>query len=756
MIAITLVFARLRESFGPKAALDIPGLVTVAGAALALVWGLVRGNLMGWASLEVMSALGAGALLAALFVTWEMRARAPMMPMRLFHAPAFSASVAASFLFYAAMYGVLFLLPQFLQTTLGFGPLGAGLRLLPWTATLFVTAPVAGAVVNKFGERLLVATGLTMQAIGLGWMAMLAAPGIAYSALVAPLVLAGNRRVDGDAGGAECDPWLGRADRNRQGVRCLQHGALSRRHVRHRYDGGGVLGAGRGRFGDKFQRRLCPGGDGCGSLVVARRVRGPGASGTSARSFHTGNAEGLRSIAIGLRYRPIGKRLLVRAPQWIHNRTDADTWNQRRRPMTTATAKLHRVVIVGAGFGGLQATFGLRGAPVSITLIDRRNHHLFQPLLYQVATASLATSEIAWPIRYLLRDRPEVTTLFATVTGVDPNNKQVLLEDGDAVPYDTLILATGVRHAYFGHDEWEPFAPGLKTLEDATTLRRRILVAFERAERETDPARRAALLTFVIVGAGPTGVELAGTIAELAQDTLPPDFRNIDTHKSRVVLIEAGPRVLAGFADDLSAYAQAALEKIGVEVILGQPVTECTADGVMYGGQTLQAKTLIWAAGVRASPAAEWLGAPADRAGRLQVEPDLTVPGHPDIFAVGDTVMIAGPDGNPVPGIAPAAKQQGRYVAETIKARLRGSTAPPFRYKHAGSLAQIGKRQAVIDFGRFKLRGTLAWWIWGLAHIYFLIGLRNRLSVALSWLWIHARDQRAARLITQGSSKVVR
>jgi NADH dehydrogenase len=426
--------------------------------------------------------------------------------------------------------------------------------------------------------------------------------------------------------------------------------------------------------------------------------------------------------------------------------------------MTEAQARSitpHRVVIVGAGFGGLEAAHRLAGAPVGITLIDRRNHHLFQPLLYQVATASLATSEIAWPIRYLLRNRPDVTTLYATVTGVDAQAKRVLLDDGDGLPYDTLIVATGARHAYFGHDEWEPFAPGLKTLEDATTLRRRILVAFERAERETDPQRRAALLTFVIIGAGPTGVELAGTIAELAQDTLPPDFRNIDTHKTRVVLIEAGPRVLAGFPDDLSAYAQRSLESIGVEVMLGQAVTECNADGVVYGGNRLDTKTIIWAAGVRASPAAEWLGAPADRAGRLQVLPDLTVPGHPDIFAIGDTVTIDGPDGKPVPGIAPAAKQQGRYAADTIKARLNGGTPAPFHYQHAGSLAQIGKRKAVIDFGRIKLRGTVAWWIWGIAHIYFLIGLRNRLSVAISWLWIHARDQRAARLITQGSSKVV-
>jgi NADH dehydrogenase len=427
--------------------------------------------------------------------------------------------------------------------------------------------------------------------------------------------------------------------------------------------------------------------------------------------------------------------------------------------MTEEARGLHHVVIVGAGFGGLQTTYRLAGTPVRITLIDRRNHHLFQPLLYQVATASLATSEIAWPIRYLVRNRPEVTTLFATVTGIDAANRRVLLEDGADVVYDTLVLATGARHAYFGHDEWEPFAPGLKTLEDATTLRRRILVAFERAEREPDASRRAALMTFVIIGAGPTGVELAGTIAELARVTLPPDFRNIDTGKARVVLIEAGPRVLAGFPDDLSAYAHQSLESIGVELVLGQPVTDCSADGVVYGGhqleaKTLESKTIIWAAGVRASRAAEWLGAPADRAGRLQVAPDLTVPGHPEIFAIGDTVTIAAWNGQPVPGIAPAAKQEGDYVAETIKARLAGRTLPAFRYSHAGSLAQIGKRLAVIDFGRFKLRGALAWWIWGFAHIYFLIGLRNRLSVALSWLWIHARDQRAARLITQGSSKV--
>ena len=420
-------------------------------------------------------------------------------------------------------------------------------------------------------------------------------------------------------------------------------------------------------------------------------------------------------------------------------------------PSAHVESARHHVVVVGAGFGGLETVHRLAGAPVRITVVDERNHHLFQPLLYQVATASLAPSEIAWPIRHLLRSRPEVTTLLATAVGVDAKVRRVLLEDGSSLSYDTLVLATGARHAYFGHDDWEPFAPGLKTLEDATTIRRRILLAFEKAERESDAERQAVLLTFVIIGAGPTGVELAGTIVELARDTLRRDFRNIDTRRARVVLIEAGPRVLAGFAEDLSAYAQRSLEALGVEVELGRPVSECTADGVVYGGKWLPAGTVIWAAGVQASPAAEWLGAPADRAGRLMVEPDLTVPGHPEIFAIGDTVSIAGPDGKPVPGIAPAAKQQGGHVARAIRARLRGEASPAFRYKHDGSLATIGKRLAVIDFGWIRLRGALAWWIWGLAHIYFLIGVRNRLSVALNWLWIYTRDQRSARLITQGN-----
>jgi NADH dehydrogenase len=411
---------------------------------------------------------------------------------------------------------------------------------------------------------------------------------------------------------------------------------------------------------------------------------------------------------------------------------------------------MHHVVIVGAGFGGLTAAQKLSNAAVRITIIDQRNHHLFQPLLYQVGTAALATSEIAWPIRFLMRKREEVTTLLGVVTGVDPRNRWVALEDGGAVAFDTLVLATGARHAYFGHDEWEPFAPGLKTLEDATSIRRRVLLSLERAERENDPARRAALLTFVIVGGGPTGVELAGAIVELVYQNLRGEFRHFDTRQARVLLIEAGPRLLPAIAPDLSAYALKALDRLGVEVRLGAPVTDCNSKGVRIGDQIVEADVILWAAGVRASPAAAWLGAPADAAGRVKVEADLTVPGHPDIFVIGDTATVNVWNGKPAPGIAPAAKQQGAYVARTIKQRLAGHSQPrPFRYHHAGDLATIGKRSAVIDFGWCKLKGWVAWWVWGLAHIYFLIGLRNRFAVALSWLWIYLTGNRSACLITQ-------
>ncbi|MCF3933176.1 NAD(P)/FAD-dependent oxidoreductase [Acuticoccus sp. M5D2P5] len=409
----------------------------------------------------------------------------------------------------------------------------------------------------------------------------------------------------------------------------------------------------------------------------------------------------------------------------------------------------HRVVVVGGGFGGHAAVIGLAKAEVDVTLVDQRNHHIFQPLLYQAATASLAPSEIAWPLRHILRHQKNATTRLDTVIGVDVPAREVRLESGARLPYDTLVLATGARHAYFGHDEWEPFAPGLKTIEDATEIRGRILLAFEKAELASDPAERAAWLTFVVVGGGPTGVELAGTIAEMARDTLPAEFRFIETSRARVILAEAGPRILQGYDADLSAYAARSLETLGAEVILDSPVTHCDAEGVRLADRHLPARTVIWAAGVRASPAAGWLGVEADRAGRIAVAADLTVPGHPDIFAVGDTVTLSDSDGTPVPGIAPAAKQEGHYVAGLIKARLAGEPAPPpFRYRHAGSLAQIGRRSAIADFGRIKLRGAIAWWLWGIVHIYFLIGLPSRLRVALNWFWIHTRDLRLARLIT--------
>ncbi len=417
--------------------------------------------------------------------------------------------------------------------------------------------------------------------------------------------------------------------------------------------------------------------------------------------------------------------------------------------------KEHHVVVVGGGFGGIACVRGLKQDGVKVTLVDQRNHHLFQPLLYQVATTILPTSEIAWPIRHLLKDRPEVRTLMAEVADVNTADRRVQFTDGGSLSYDTLVLATGARHSYFGNDAWEDSAPGLKTLEDATAIRRRILSAFEAAERTTDPEERQALLTFAVVGAGPTGVELVGIIAELAHKVLPQEFRTIDTRQARVLLVEAGPRVLPAFPESLSDYAEAALEKLGVEVRKGVPVTECDPDGISIGEERVPARTAIWAAGVKASRAAQWLRVEGDRAGRVPVGPDLSLADHPEIFVIGDTAAVTNTDGKPVPGIAPAAKQQGQYVAKVI-AHRNGARRDPgaFQYRHQGSMATIGRRAAVADFGRFRLRGTLAWWVWGLAHIYFLIGTRNRAVVAWSWLWSYLSGQNSARLITQGKQGI--
>jgi len=407
-----------------------------------------------------------------------------------------------------------------------------------------------------------------------------------------------------------------------------------------------------------------------------------------------------------------------------------------------------RVVIIGAGFAGLTAAKALGKAPVRLTVIDRRNYHLFQPLLYQVATAGLSPADIATPIRAILQRQRNTTVLLGMVTGIDTAARMVELGDR-RIPYDVLVVATGARHAYFGRDDWEPVAPGLKKIDDATDIRRRILLAFEMAENTSDPDERRRLLNFVIVGAGPTGVELAGAIAELARRALAADFRNIDPRAARVILVEAGPRVLAAFPESLSAAACHALAKLGVEVRVGQRVMQCDDCGVVIAGERIEARTILWAAGVAASPAAKWLGAEADRAGRVRVGPDLTLPGHPEIFVLGDTAAATDATGAPLPGIAPVAKQQGGYAAQVIRARLAGRAArPPFRYRHLGNLATIGRKVAVADFGFVRLSGRLAWLLWGLVHVYFLIGFRNRAVVLLDWLWAYVTFKRGMRLIT--------
>jgi NADH:ubiquinone reductase (H+-translocating) len=412
------------------------------------------------------------------------------------------------------------------------------------------------------------------------------------------------------------------------------------------------------------------------------------------------------------------------------------------------------IVIVGGGFGGLWCTRALAKDPVKITLIDRSNHHLFQPLLYQVATAGLSGPDIAAPLRHILRNQQNVEVRLGEVVAIDRDNKRVTLADETAMSYDYLLVATGATHAYFGHDEWAAHAPGLKTLDDAMQIRRRVLMAFERGEAAATKEEADAWLHFAIVGGGPTGVELAGTLAEIAHHTLKREFRNIDPSNARVRLIEGGARVLGSFPESLSENAQKKLEKLGVELALGAPVSNITSDGYQLGDTFVAAKTVLWAAGVAASPLGKLLGAPTDRAGRVIVEPDLSIKDASEVFVAGDLASVreGGNEGKPVPGVAPAAKQMGAHVAQTIRARINGKQATPFRYRDYGNLATIGRLAAVVDIHGFKLTGFIAWWFWLLAHVFFLIGFRSRIVVLVNWAWSYWSYQRAARIIVGNDS----
>lgn len=408
------------------------------------------------------------------------------------------------------------------------------------------------------------------------------------------------------------------------------------------------------------------------------------------------------------------------------------------------------VVVIGGGFAGLWCTRALATAPVRVTLVDRANHHLFQPLLYQVATAGLSAPDIAAPLRHILRGQANVQVLMGEVSGIDVAARQVRIGGPvapQALQYDQLLVASGATHAYFGHDDWAAHAPGLKTLDDALGIRRRLLLAFEQAEAAATEEERQAWLHFAIVGGGPTGVELAGTLAEIARHTLRQEFRHFDPRQARVRLIEAGPAPLASFPPALQQRTRAQLEKLGVEVCCGTPVADIHKSGYTLGGQFVPCRTVLWAAGVAASPLGAMLGAPLDRAGRVKVNADLTLPGHPEVFVAGDLAAVSQPDGRPVPGVAPAAKQMGRHVGKTIRARLAGGEARPFVYADYGNLATIGRMAAVVDLRGWKFSGLLAWWFWLAAHVFFLIGFRNRVSVLLNWAMAYWTYQRGARIV---------
>jgi NADH dehydrogenase len=414
----------------------------------------------------------------------------------------------------------------------------------------------------------------------------------------------------------------------------------------------------------------------------------------------------------------------------------------------TTTPSVPQVVIIGGGFGGLTAARALRKAPVDVLLIDRRNHHVFQPLLYQVATAALSPGDIAAPIRWILRHQPNARVWMGDVGSIDPVGKVVQLTDGSVVPFDFLIVAAGATHAYFGHDEWHLHAPGLKTLEDALDARRRVLLAFEQAERETDRAKQRRLLTFVVVGGGPTGVEMAGSLAEISRHALAHDFRAIDPESARVILIEGGPSILGAYPEDLSAFARRSLERLGVNVWTGSVVTNVTDGQVHVGGETIEAGTILWAAGVAASPLGAKLGVALDRAGRVLVNDDLTVPGYPNIFVIGDLAALKGQDGRWLPGVAQVAIQQGRVAAANLRRQVSGEPLQPFRYRNLGNLATIGRNKAVADLPGWRFKGYPAWLFWLFVHVMNLVGFRNRLSVLTQWAFSYLTFQRSVRLIT--------
>ena len=777
LMLATVLFVPNTRSARPLQ-LDLTGVILSTAGALLLIYPLVEGRGHGWAP-WIWAMLAAGPIVLGVFARHQhvkrTRGGSPLVPTRLFADRGYATGLAVQLSYHLGWGSFALVFGLYVQQALGFSPLATGLAMMPITVGAFIGTAIAAPLAAR-GGRNLIALGGLLQAAAFGWYAIvvgdqgaglsgwelvwpLGLSGIGMIVLAVPLMDVALATVPSDDAGAASGVFntfqqlgsaLGIAIVGVVFFGVLGEGGSAERYTEALQAAAWItiaaflVAAAAGASLPPAQRRA----------TSASRAAAADVTPGNERSHH--RATGPRSLTSGRDRKPDPKEsVMTTLPAPVL---------PLERSATSDSKRPHRVVVVGGGFAGLQAVRRLRRAPVDVTLVDRRNFHLFQPLLYQVATGALAAGEVASPLRAILKRQRNARVVLGEVTGFDLEQRRVLLRQSGsseqaAIGYDALVVATGAGHDYFGHDDWRSRAPGLKTLEDAISIRARILAAFEQAETEPDAERKQALLTFAVVGAGPTGVELAGQIAEIAQDTLRRDFRSIDPRAARILLVEAGNRVLAGFPQRLSARAARALERLGVTTLLERSVVDVTPRSIAVrspdgGLERIGVQTVLWAAGVRASGLAQMLGeatgARVDRAGRVTVASDLTLPGHPEVFALGDMVRVHDADGQEaqLPGVAPVAMQQGRYAAKVIRARLDGHERGPFKYLDKGDAATIGRRRAVLNLRGVHLSGTPAWLAYLVVHLFYLVGLENRVLVFIRWTVSFVTRGRGARLIT--------